>query len=181
MYAQSQKIYKMVTIAFFTALVSILATITIPIGTVPFSMAIFGIFLMANMLPALDACVVVFLYLLLGMVGLPIFSNFSSGPQVLVGPTGGYLIGYLCLAFITAYFTKKCNRFFLKYIVMIIALLSCYLVGTVWLMVYTSSGIKTALLIGVLPFILPDLVKAFLALILANRIQKIMAKGGKHE
>ncbi|MFV0412405.1 MAG: biotin transporter BioY, partial [Oscillospiraceae bacterium] len=93
--ATKSKTGQMVFAALMAALIAVLAQIMVPIGPVPFSMAIFGVFFAGAMLPPLAASASIAVYLLLGIVGLPVFTGFKGGPQVLLGPTGGYLAGYL--------------------------------------------------------------------------------------
>ncbi len=92
------KLQKMVFAALLAALLAVLSPFVIPVGLVPITLATFVVFLTGALLPPLYAVASIGVYLLIGLVGLPVFSGFVGGPGVLFGPTGGFLIGYFCLA-----------------------------------------------------------------------------------
>ena len=166
--------------AFFAALTVIFSAISIPIpiSPVPFSLAIVAIFLAGALLPKTQAAVAQIVYLLLGIIGLPVFSKFSGGLGVIAGPTGGYLIAYPIMAFIIALIIEKAGkRNFIVYLVsMLCGLAVLYAVGTLWLSVEAHMPFAAALSAGVIPFIIPDVVKAVLASILAVMLYKVVAK-----
>ena len=105
----------------------------------------------------------VVVYILLGIIGAPVFAGFRGGLGVLAGPTGGYILGYIIIAFVTGAvceWTKK-----LKYIVpfMMLAVVLCYLVGTLWFCITMGNGFISALSMCVIPFIPWDIIKVILA------------------
>lgn len=166
--------------AFFAALTVIFSAISIPIpvSPVPFSLAIAAIFLAGALLPKAQAAVAQIVYLLLGIVGLPVFSKFSGGLGVLAGPTGGYLIGYPIMAFIIALIIEKTGKrnFIVYFVSMLCGLAACYAVGTLWLSLQAHLPFFAALSAGVIPFVIPDVVKAVLASLLAMALYKVLEK-----
>ena len=122
-------------------------------------------------------CVV---YLLLGAVGLPVFSGFRGGMGVLLGVTGGYIWGFLATALIYWYVTRVFgNSFRVQILAMVLGLIACYALGSGWFMLVYLKGAKSITLWAVLtkcviPFILPDLAKLSLALVLGKRLQPML-------
>lgn len=173
---------RMAYITVMAAVVCLCAWITVPF-TVPFTMQTFGVFAALTLLGGGDGTIAVGLYLLLGCVGLPVFSGFQGGPGHLLGPTGGYLIGFLFTGLAHILLEKRTAR---CKTVMRIALLFaehllCYLVGTLWFMAVMGSrgasyGFVSALGLCVLPYVLPDLVKIALADFVGRRVGKYLKK-----
>ena len=157
--------------ALFSALMCICAWISIPIGNMTFTLQSFALFLAFFVLGGKGATVSVAVYLLLGAVGLPVFSGFRGGFGTLLGVTGGYLWGFLisCLAFwiITTLLGEKS-----KFYAVIFALLCVYICGTIWFMVYAPGGFLPILAQSVLPYILPDAAKLLLAFSISGKLQK---------
>lgn len=150
-------------IALCTALLAICAWIAVPFDP-PFTLQTFAVFLCVGILGGKHALIAVLCYLALGAAGVPVFAGFRGGIAQIVGPTGGYLLGFLPAALATGYLTKKISLF----LRMFLGLLVCYAVGTAWYCVFYLAdagigGIGSALLRCVVPFVLPDLVKLFLA------------------
>ena len=152
------------TTALMTAVICILAPLSIPIGPVPISLTNLAIYFTMYILDTKRGTIAYLIYLLLGLAGLPIFSNFTGGPQKLFGPTGGYLIGFIPMALITGLVV---DRFYKKRILCIIVMEAstwiCYLFGSAWLMVSMKITFKAALMAGVIPFIIEDFIKMVLA------------------
>lgn len=146
-------------IALMAALIALCAWISVPLGPVPFTMQTFGIF---------------------AALGLPVFSGFSAGAGVLFGATGGYLLGYLAAALLFWGLTAKLGQTLpVMASAMVLGLVLCYAFGTFWfLTVYTGGSGETllgALTLCVFPYVLPDLGKIFLALVLVSRVKKHLA------
>lgn len=188
---------RLVITALFAVVIAVCAKITIPIGAVPFSMAVFGVFLTGAMLPPSMAAASVAVYMLMGIAGIPVFAKMEAGPQVLAGPTGGFLIGYFALALAPALAlnssaaSKQKQKIDGKIFhntttenkgqwtqagIMILAslagLAACYLLGSLWFMYVTGSSLTTALMLCVVPFIIPDIGKAVLAYTLARILKQ---------
>ena len=173
------KTYDMVYIAIFAVLMAICSWISIPL-TVPITLQTFAVFLAAGVLGGKRGTVAVLIYILLGAVGIPVFSGFSGGIGILLGNTGGYIIGFLFSALAMWLFEKMFGRkIWVLAVSMVVGLLICYAFGTVWFMVvYAKSsgavGLATVLGWCVIPFIIPDLVKIALALSLSKQLSKIL-------
>ncbi|MCI5500196.1 MAG: biotin transporter BioY [Clostridiales bacterium] len=176
------KALDMAYIALTAALIALCSWITLPIGPVPFTMQTFAIFTSLGLLGGRRGTVAVVVYLLLGLVGLPVFAGFHSGPAALMGPTGGYLLGFLASALCYWAVTARLGTSTKVLLpTMILALALCYAFGTLWfLQVYTGGGQAGTLLgalgLCVFPYLLPDLAKIALALVVARRVGKHLAK-----
>ena len=148
--------------------------------TVPFTLQTFGVFMAVGVLGGKRGSLAVLVYILLGAIGVPVFAGFKSGVAVLLGTTGGYLIGFLCTALIYWLFTSLLgNKFIVKLIALLLGLVVCYAFGTAWYMVvYMKStgtiGLATVLGWCVTPFVIPDLVKLAVAFIISDRVKKVI-------
>ena len=143
-------------------------SIYLPITAVPISLGSFAVALAAAVLGWRLGCASVFIYLLLGMAGLPVFSGFSGGIAKVAGPTGGYLVGYLFLAVLTGLAVELGKgNLALTALGMFSGTAACYVCGTVWLAWQGGMEFYQALLAGVIPFIPGDIAKMILALLAA--------------
>ncbi len=174
---QKTSIRSLVYMATFAALIAACSWIAIP-TTVPFTMQTFAVFLTLTLLGGKRGTMTVVVYLLLGAVGAPVFANFAGGLGILVGSTGGYLVGFLAqtLLYWAVIKSDKPNRI-LEIVVLVIGLFICYALGTIWFVVVYSAaneaiGIGTALSWCVIPYIVPDLVKLGLAFTIGDRLRK---------
>lgn len=172
------KVRDMALCALFAALLSVCAWICIPIGDISFTMQTFGVFLTLGLLGGKRGTLAILTYLLLGAVGLPVFSGFQSGAGTLLGVTGGYIVGFLAWGLVywllTGLFASK-----LRLIAMLAGLLTCYGFGSVWFYVlYLHNGgtVGIALILSkcVLPYLLPDLLKLALAYGLTSRLKPVL-------
>ena len=145
----------LVLTALFAALTAVLAQIQLPIGPVPFNLAVFGAFLAGMLLEPAWAAASMGVYMLLGAVGIPVFAGFMGGPAVLLGKTGGYVIGYIFIALATALAVKRSGKLPVIGAAMLAGLLVCYGFGTAWFMAVTGADLVSALGGCVLPFIVP--------------------------
>lgn len=156
-------IRNMVFTALFAALICVAAPFSIQAGPIPISLATFAIYLTGAILGGKRGMVATAVYILIGAVGLPVFSGFRSGFGTLFGPTGGYIIGYIPLVLITGIFAemnaKKINRAVITVIGMILATAALYTFGTVWYMIVSGNDLATALKLCALPFIPGDAIK----------------------
>ena len=176
---QRNKIQNLTMIALMAAILCIAGPFVIPFGMVPMSLANMVIYLTIILLDKKKATISVVIYLLIGFVGLPVFAGFTGGAGKLLGPTGGYLIGYLALSGIAGMiletYDKEKSVGQLKMIQMLslgVGTLGLYLVGTVWLMIQSNLSIVSALSIGVLPFVVFDIMKIVAAVVLGNSIKR---------
>jgi len=170
-------VQKMAIIALMTAVLCILAPISIPvfISPVPVSLGVLAVYLTAYVLSPLDATISVIIFILLGTFGLPVFSGYSGGLSKLVGPTGGYIIGFLFTVYISSLFIHMKKGIIFDVIGMITGLALCYILGTIWFSYQQGKGFIASLLLCVVPFLIGDAVKIIVAVILGTQINKRLA------
>lgn len=164
---------QMVLIALMTAVTCVLGPLSIPLpfSPVPISLTNFAIFLAIFVLGMKSGTISFIIYLLLGAVGVPVFSSFRGGFQVLAGPTGGYLIGFIFLALIMGFALDHFNRKLVPTIIgMIIGMAVCYAFGTVWLAKLLSLSFKEGLMMGVIPYLAGDAAKIIIAAIVGPKL-----------
>ncbi len=166
------------------ALLTVCAWISIPIGAVPVTLQLFAVFAIAGLLDLKIGVLSMISYLLLGVVGVPVFANYKSGAAVLQGATGGYIIGMLIAVIIVNLFKYiKIKPILFLVLGMIVGLIVCYIFGTLWFyFVFAKTGnsktIMEILSICVFPFVIPDLVKIALAAVLVDRLRLPLEKIG---
>lgn len=165
---------ELVITGMFTAIICVMSQLFIPIQPIPFTLALFAIFLTGALLPPKYAFLSVLAYLLLGAFGLPVFAEFRGGIHILTGMTGGYIMAYPLMAFITALFYKsfKKAKGLALSLGMLLSLLLCYLIGTLWFTFVANTSFIYALTVCVFPFVLFDLFKIGLAISISIIIRK---------
>lgn len=168
---RKRKIYTLTVTAVMTAVTCILAPISISIGVVPISFTNLAIYLSLYLLGWKMGTVSVVVYLLIGMTGLPVFSGFSGGIAKLVGPTGGYLIGFIPMAIIAGLVIEKTNNRFLHFAGLVAGTAVAYALGTAWYCVVMNSGVIAALSVCVFPFIPVDIAKMVIAIVLGSLLK----------
>lgn len=156
----------------FAAFTAVFSQIILPIGPVPISCSLIAVCLSGLFLPVKTAAVSQLVYLLLGIIGVPVFAGFQSGAGRLAGPTGGYLLVYPVIALILSLFmtfydkklTEKALAVRAAYIggALLVSLLVCYAAGTAWFTVFSGLGFVKALALTVVPFIAGDIAKIVL-------------------
>lgn len=172
---------EMAVTAVMTAVICILGpwALNIPISPVPISLCSMGIYFALYVLGLKLGTISVLLYVLLGAVGVPVFSNFSGGMAKLLGPTGGYIIGYIFLALICGFFIQKYpEKLALHILGFVLGTLVLYAFGTAWLKFQTGMTFPAALMAGVIPYIPGDIVKLIIAIALAIPLRKCLQKAG---
>lgn len=168
-------------VGLMTAVICILGpwALHIPVSPVPISLGMLAIYFVASVLGMKLGFVSVTIYLLLGLTGLPVFTDFMGGPGKLLGPTGGYLIGYLFMALICGFSTDKwSDRIVINFFGMILGTAACYLFGTLWLGYQLSLSFTEALMAGVIPYIPGDLVKLVIAMAIGGQLRKRLHLAG---
>ena len=172
----TEKTRNMVYIALFAVLMAVCAWISVP-AAVPFTMQTFAVFLAVGVLGGRKGTIAVVVYILMGAVGMPVFSHFQGGLGVLFQATGGYILGFLLTALIMwGMETLSNGKPWVTITSMVLGLLACYAFGTIWFVIlYTRNtgtiGPGAALLWCVAPYIIPDLAKMALALTLTRRLR----------
>ncbi|NLA86376.1 MAG: biotin transporter BioY [Clostridiales bacterium] len=173
------KIRSMVFTALFAAVICAVAPfiILLPFSPVPLSLATFIIYIAASLMNWKTGTLAVALYLLIGMIGLPVFSGFQGGVHKLIGPTGGFLIGYIPCALVIGLLVDRFeNRKWLYPAAMVLGTAVLYACGTVWFMVSMKYTLAVALMACVVPFLIGDAVKIILASVIAPILRKALKK-----
>lgn len=178
---QRSKTYDLVYVSIFVVLIAVCSWISIPL-TVPVTLQTFGVFIAVGLLGGKRGTLAVLVYILMGAIGIPVFSGFTGGIGILAGTTGGYIVGFLFSALLMWGMEKLFGKN-TKVLAgsMVLGLAACYAVGTLWFMaVYAASsgpvGILTVLGWCVFPFIIPDIAKIALALILTKRLSGVIRR-----
>jgi len=164
-----------------SAVICILAPLSlhIPVSPVPISLGTLAIYFVIYVMGMKLGTLSVAIYILLGLAGLPVFTDFTGGAGKLFGPTGGYIIGYLFMSLICGFFTDKWgDRIPLCLIGMILGTGTCYLFGTAWLAYQASYTFPQALAAGVLPYIPFDLIKLVIAMTVGWQLRRRLKKTG---
>ena len=174
---------RMTTVAIMAALICVCSWLTVP-SVVPFTMQTFAVFCALLLLGGRDGLYAVILYLIMGALGLPVFSGFAGGVGYMLGPTGGYMAGFVIICLL--YWPcepiwkrrpeKKALRLW-RFPVLAVGLLLCYLAGTGWFVTVMSArgneyGFGAALGVCVIPYLLPDAVKLLLAGFLCDAVNR---------
>lgn len=172
-------------IGLMTAVTCVLAPFSVPIGPVPISLTSFAIYLSLYVLGMKEGTLSYLIYLLMGLIGLPVFSGFTSGPQKLLGPTGGYLIGFIPMVILSGLVIDHANETKGKvrsqvicFAGMIFGTIICYILGTAWLAYQANMDWKAALFAGVIPFIPGDLAKMAIAALAGSKIRRQLIQAG---
>jgi len=179
--------YKIILCGLFCAMTAVCSIFSLPLpfSPVPVSLATFAVFLAGGLLGAKYGALSQTVYLLLGAVGVPIFHNFTGGLGILTGPTGGYLVGYIAMAFICGLFCpqilkkssfSKGKNFILIGAALLAANFLCYALGTLWFMFVSGTNAAAAIVTCVLPFIPADLFKIAAADFLLMRLFPVVNK-----
>lgn len=156
------KTKEMTKIALCTAILTVCSWISIPTQPVPFTLQVFAIFFISMLLSPRDSFFTVLLWMLLGIVGLPVFAKFNRGLGALFGPTGGFILSFLITAPLSSWLNARFSK--LSWIIMPPILLGIiYSLGALWLVLQTSMPLSKALTVAVLPFIPFDVLKIYLA------------------
>ncbi|MDD3173880.1 MAG: biotin transporter BioY [Herbinix sp.] len=176
--SQKTNTVNLVMTGMFTAIICVMSQISIPTQPIPFTLALFAIFLTGALLPPRYALLSVLTYLLIGAIGIPVFSSFRGGLERLVGPTGGYLAAYPIMAFVTALFYKYFNKYKVVALAigMVISLILCYTIGTLWFSHISGNSFYSALFICVFPYVVFDLLKIVLAISVSMVIRRTVYK-----
>lgn len=165
--------------AIFAAILCVLAPLSLPIGPIPISLATLIMYLAAVILVPKLSTMSVVVYILLGLVGLPVFSGYAGGVGKIAGPTGGYIIGYIPMAFIAGYITHKfIDKKYMAVVGMVAGTAVLYLIGTIWFVAQMKCEVGYALSVCVVPFLLGDAIKIVVATVLGIAVRTRLVKAG---
>lgn len=164
--------------ALATALLCLAGPLTLPVGPVPASLFSAAVMLAGGLLGSRRAAAACGVYLLLGLLGLPVFSGFAGGVGHLAGPTGGFLMGYLPLAVIAGAVCRRTERFPVRLVVLAAGSVLLYALGTAWFCLQTGAAFSAALAVCVLPFLPMDAVKVLLVLAILPGLRRRLHAAG---
>ena len=173
---------KLIFSALFAALTAVCAQFSVPIGPVPISLATFAVYLAGGILGASGGAASQLLYILIGAAGLPVFAGFRGGAGVIVGPTGGYLVGYVACAWIVGALSARFGRKMLPLVCsMILGTTALYFLGTVWFLFLTKRGLWESLTLCVFPFLPGDAAKIAVSAAISPHLGRIFDRFGTKE
>lgn len=180
---------KLILTGMFTAIISVMSQIIIPIQPIPFSLSLLAIFLTGAILEPKYAFFSTLAYILLGAFGLPVFAGFKGGIHIIAGMTGGFIVAYPIMTFVSSIFYQllkkvKSTSSLIKNIIniaiptlgMMTSLVLCYLIGSLWFSYVSGSSMAYTLAVCVYPFIAFDLIKIALAISFGSILRKVIDK-----
>ena len=167
--------------ALFAALICLCAPWTIPVGPIPITLATFAVYLAAAAAGWKIGAVAVVVYVLLGAVGLPVFSGFAGGIQKLFSVTGGYIVGYIPCAVLTGLIAGRKGKLWTYPVGMLAGTAVLYLIGTVWYCITTNTPPAAALAVCVLPFLPGDAVKIVAVSLLGYKLRPLVERYRLHQ
>lgn len=174
---QKMSTLELTYVSMFVVLMAICSWISIPLA-IPFTLQTLAVFLILGLLGGKLGTMAIVTYIILGSIGIPVFAGFTGGIGILFATTGGYIFGFILTALSYWLITKLFGtKTWIMAISMVIGLILCYAFGTVWFMqIYARNlgpiGLTTALAWCVIPFIIPDVIKIILALIIIKGVKK---------
>ena len=165
------KIKNLVIASLFVAIIAAFAWLSIP---TPFGInlafSLFGICITGFVLNVKWSVFSTITYIILGTIGIPVFSHFTGGPAIIFGQSGGFIFGFLITVIICA-MSKNIKRKVLKYFLFILAVLACHIAGTIQFSIVTGNNIFISFLTASLPFLLKDIILVFVANLVAKKIK----------
>lgn len=172
-------VYQITFMALMAAVTCILGPLSLPIGPVPVSLTNLVVYFTVYVLGTKDGTISYCLYLLLGAVGLPVFSGYAGGLGKLAGPTGGYLVGFIAMALIGGMVMEKSHRKIVPTMAGWVAATAVdYLLGTIWFVYVAHYTVMQALAVCVFPFIIGDCIKIVLGTLLGREVRKALVSAG---
>ena len=174
----NQKVYPLAMTAVMTAVTCVLGPMSISIGPIPVSFTNLAIYLSLYLLGWKRGSLSYLVYMLIGMVGMPVFSGYAGGFGKLFGPTGGYILGFLPMALIAGWVIDHSRSRAAHMAGLILGTAVCYAFGTAWYCVQAGCAVGAALGLCVIPFIPVDLVKMAAAMGLGSVVRDRLEKAG---
>jgi len=176
--AHQEKIRGMVYAALFSSLMAASSLFVIPLGPVPFTLQVMFVLLSGAILGPGWGVASMIIYLMMGLIGLPVFSGGRSGIGHLLGPTGGYLAGFLFASLLVGLLIPERRRFTPIFLSMMAGLVVIYGLGILWLSISARLQILKALAVGLIPFIPADILKAVIASMIVLKTGTIFKESG---
>lgn len=173
---RNEHLKMLIVSALFAAMIGIAAQITIKIPPVPFTGQTLAVMLTATILGKRYGTISVLLYVLMGIIGIPVYSGMLSGLGVIFGPTGGYIVAFIPAAYLIGWMVEKLGYSTIASLTAnIIGAMLVLLIGTVWLKFFGNLDWVSAFKGGMLPFIIPDILKASVSAIVGIMLYKRLA------
>ncbi len=165
--------------AILAAMLCVLAPFSVPLGAIPLTLATLAVYLISCLSSVKQSASAVIIYILLGAVGLPVFSGFTGGFHQLAGLTGGYIIGYIPCTLIISFAINRHENLKLIYpLSMLVGTAICYFFGTMWYSVQADTELISSFAVCVIPFLFGDVLKIIVASLagytLRNRLSKFI-------
>ena len=171
---KTKRLQDIICIGVFTAIIAVMSQISIPTA-IPFTLQTLAVFLTGALLGGKRGTMSVIVYLLIALTGVPVLANFSGGIDKVIGITGGYLVGFVFITLIVGFATDKFGKSIPVLILsMISGLAVCYLFGTLWFCLLTKTNLFDSVMLCVVPYLLFDAIKIAVAVLLVNRLDKII-------
>ncbi|MDR2648249.1 MAG: biotin transporter BioY [Clostridiales bacterium] len=172
-----RKIRELTLTAFFAVFTAVCSQIFLPLPftPVPINCALLSVFMAGYILGSKKGALSQIVYILLGCAGFPVFANFHGGIGTIIGPTGGYIVGYIAAGFISGLFNKSRYHAVIAGLSMILGLFACYALGVAWFVISAGAHFLDALSMCVTPFLLGDAVKIIAAVFLSGRLKMLYA------
>lgn len=152
------------------AIMCIISPIAIHIGPIPITFSLLVLFSISLYFSYFDCAIIFSLYILLGLIGLPVFSGYQGGANVLFGMTGGFIWSYVISSIVVSYFSKKYNNIIYKFIICLIGLIITYALGTMQYCIFTKNNFLSGIMVCVLPFVIIDLIKIIISIFIYKNI-----------
>jgi len=172
-----EKLRWMVLASLMAALTAVGAYIHVPIGPVPIVLSTLFAILSGLLLGSRWGLASMGLYLLVGAIGMPVFAGGKGGFAHFFGPTGGYLFGYVVAAWITGFISERSHSLLiLDILAVIIGSLVIYALGVPWLKMITQMSWPKTFMVGVIPFLIGDAIKACVVVVLARSARPILKR-----
>jgi len=171
----NKAIQSLATIALFVSFTAVCSQISIPLPftPVPLNLALLSVFMSGIILGSIKGTVCQIVYISLGCTGVPVFANFQGGIGIIIGPTGGYIVGYIVVSFIVWLLGRSNHTVTITALSMALGLFACYALGTMWFVIITGTKIFEALFICAIPFVIGDALKIIFATALSKRLPAI--------
>ena len=161
-------------VALFAALTAVGGFISIPFYPVPLTLQVFFVLLSGTILGKKLGALSQIIYLGLGAIGAPVFHNFTGGIGILLGPTGGFLIGFIPGAYVAGLVYERFNNDKIRFSGLIMSLVPIYTIGIIWLSFITGMPIEKAILVGGIPFIPGDFVKSIIVFLVEKKVKNYL-------
>lgn len=178
---QNTKLYSLTLIALGAAIIAVLSPLAIPIGIVPVTLQTLAVGLVATVLKARETFFAILLYLLLGFIGIPVFTGGTSGIAVLFGPTGGFLLAFLVMGTLISWGLHQIKyKTIPAFIINIVGHFLMLVIGTLWLKFFTQVDWSLALKLGFTPFVFVEIIKAILVTIFGLALIRALSHTNKY-